>query len=83
MVQFLAQLNTEDGWISSDVRQRRRIFIVRNWNKIGFVSGHRLRWLTVTTYKGYDIYRLSRICKFFVNALNMRLSIATVLMVFI
>jgi hypothetical protein len=49
------------GWVSSEVRQRRRIFHrAKTGIKLALSRGLRLRWLTVTTYEGYDISRLSK-----------------------
>jgi len=49
------------GWVPSDIRQRRRIFHrAKTGIKLALSRGQRLRWLTVTTYEGYDISRLSK-----------------------
>lgn len=54
-------LQRSGGWISSEVKQRRRVFHrAKTGIKLALSRGLRLRWLTVTTYEGYDISRLSK-----------------------
>jgi hypothetical protein len=54
-------LQRTSSWVSSEVRQRRRIFHrTKTGIKLASSRGQRLRWLTLTTYKGYDISRLSK-----------------------
>lgn len=54
-------LQRSSDWVPSDVRQRRRIFHrVKTGIKLALSRGLRLRWLTLTTYKDYDVSRLSK-----------------------
>ena len=54
-------LQRNGGWVSSEVRQRRRIFHrAKTGIKLALSRGKRLRWLTLTTYKDYEISRLSK-----------------------
>ena len=49
------------GWVSSKVRQRRRIFHrTKTGIKLALSRGLRLRWLTLTTHKGHDVSRLAK-----------------------
>jgi hypothetical protein len=49
------------GWVSSSVRQKRRIFHrAKTGIKLALSRGLTLRFLTLTTYKGYDVSRLSK-----------------------
>ncbi len=49
------------GWISSEVRKKRRIFHrAKTGIKLALSRGLRLRWLTLTTHKDNEISRLSK-----------------------
>ena len=63
MVRFLAfeLFSPASGWVSSSQRQKRRIFHrAKTGIELALSLGLRLRFLTLTTYKGYDVSRLSK-----------------------
>ena len=58
---FPRVIKRSGGWISSEVRQKRRTFHrAKTGIKLAMSRGLRLRFLTLTTHKEYDISRLSK-----------------------
>ena len=56
------------GWVSSEVRQKRRIFHrTKTGIKLALSRGQRLRWLTLTTQKAMLILVFTKIYKFYAN----------------
>lgn len=54
-------IQRSSGFVSPEVRQRRRIFHrAKTGINLALSRGDPLRWLNLTTYKGYDITRLAK-----------------------